>query len=164
MNSIENNRLVKIGLVVDDIEQAARNFSGLFGVEAPEIIMPPKEYTPDQTGETYTIFRGVHVPARVKLANLQMGPVTIELLEPLDEASPYTEFKKKHGQGVNFITFTVNGFDEHIDFIESQEIPLVHKGEYGSGRYCFFDSIPQLGVMLGLQELGPKPAKSGRVL
>ena len=156
MNKIENNNLMKIGLVVDDIYVAAKNFSELFGIEMPKIMLPSEDYTPDPTGETYTIFRGEHVPARVKIANLQMGPVTVELLEPLDEASPYTEFKQKHGQGVNFITFTVNGFEEHIDFLEGKDIPLVHKGEYGSGRYSFLDSVPQLGVMLGIQELGPK--------
>ncbi|UPG63923.1 VOC family protein [Metabacillus endolithicus] len=160
MNNIDNSNLMKIGLVVDDIHAAAKNFSQLFGVEMPEIMLPPEEYTPDPTGETYTIFRGEHVPGRVKLANLQMGPVTVELLEPLDEASPYTEFKQKHGQGVQFITFTVNGFEEHINFVEDKGVPLVHKGEYGVGRYCFFDSVPQLGVMLGLQELGRKPVKN----
>ena len=156
MNKIENNHLLKIGLVVDDIHEAAKNFSELFGVEMPQIILPPEEVTPDPAGETYTVFRGESAPARVKIANLKMGPVTVELLEPLDEPSPYSEFKQKHGQGVNFITFTVNGFEEHIQFVEGKDIPLVHKGEYGAGRYCFFDAVPQLGVMLGLQELGQK--------
>jgi methylmalonyl-CoA/ethylmalonyl-CoA epimerase len=156
LNKIENNTLAKIGLVVNDIHVAAKNFSELFGIEMPKIIVPPEEYTPDPTGETYTLFRGEHVPARVKIANLQMGPVTVELLEPIDEASPYTEFKEKHGQGVQFITFTINGFEQHIEFVENKGIPLVHKGEYGAGRYCFFDAVPQLGVMLGLQELGQK--------
>ncbi|OAS82724.1 MULTISPECIES: VOC family protein [Metabacillus] len=156
MNKIDNNNLIKVGLIVDDINAAAKNFSELFGIEMPEIILPPEDYTPDPTRETYTVFRGEQVPARVKIANLQMGPVTVELLEPFNEVSPYTEFKEKHGQGVQFITFTVNGFEEHINFVEEKGIPLVHKGEYGVGRYCFFDSVPQLGVMLGLQELGHK--------
>ena len=139
-----------------DIDVASKNFSELFGIEMPKIILPSEEYTQDPTGETYTMFRGEHVPARVKIANIQMGPVTLELLEPIDEASPYTEFKEKHGQGVQFITFTINGFEQHIGFVEDKGIPLVHKGEYGAGRYCFFDAVPQLGVMLGLQELGQK--------
>jgi hypothetical protein len=160
LDNIANNDLMKIGLVVNDIYAVAKNFSELFGIEMPEVILPPEEYKPDPTGETYTVFLGNHVPARVKIANIQMGPVTLELLEPLDEPSPYTDFKQKHGQGVNFITFTVNGFEEHINFLEEKEIPLVHKGEYGEGRYSFFDSEPQLGVMLGIQELGRKPAKS----
>ncbi|MDQ0229008.1 VOC family protein [Metabacillus malikii] len=156
MNKIDNPHLVKLGLVVDDIEATAKHFSRLFGIEMPKIIMPAEEYSPDPTGATYTVFRGEHVPARVKLANLQMGAVTVELLEPVDDKSPYAEFKQKHGQGVQFITFTVGGFEENISFVENQGIPLVHKGEYGSGRYCFMDSVQQLGVMLGLQELGPK--------
>ena len=120
LNKIDNNNLIKLGLVVDDIHVAAKNFSELFGIEMPKIILPPEENTPDSTGETYTLFRGEHVPARVKIANLQMGPVTVELLEPLDEASPYTEFKEHHGQGVQFITFTINGFEQHIDFVEDK--------------------------------------------
>jgi methylmalonyl-CoA/ethylmalonyl-CoA epimerase len=85
-----------------------------------------------------------------------MGPVTLELLEPLDEPSPWSEFKEKHGQGVHFITFTINDFEQHIDFVENQGFPLIHKGEYGTGRYCYFDAEQVLGVTLGLQEIGPK--------
>ncbi|MBM7691659.1 hypothetical protein JOC77_001066 [Peribacillus deserti] len=156
MDKIENNNLVKIGIVVENIEEAARTYSTLFGTELPEIQIPPEEYTPDPTGATYTWYRGKMIPARTKFANLQMGPVTVELLEPYDEDSPWNEFKQKNGTGVHFITYTVNGFEEHIKFVEGKGMPLVHKGEYGSGRYSYFDSIPQLGVTLGLQELGKK--------
>ena len=159
MNPIDNNKLVKIGIVVDDIYETAKNYSTLFGIPMPEIVLPSDDFVLDPTGENYTQYRGEIVPARTKMANLQMGPVTIELLEPLDEPSPWTEFKQKNGPGVHFITFTVNGFEEHINFVEDQNIPLIHKGEYGSGRYCFFDSLSQLGVTLGLQELGTKADK-----
>jgi len=52
----------------------------------------------------------------------------------------------------------VNGFERHIEFVESKGLPLIHKGEYGSGRYSYFDSEDVLGVVLGLQELGKKQA------
>lgn len=156
LKQIENNVLVKIGVVVEDIHAAAKAYSELFGIEMPDIQIPAAEFTPDPTGDTYTWYRGEVVPARTKFANVQMGPVTIELLEPFDEASPWNEFKQKHGTGVHFITYTVNGFEQHIDFVEGKGMPLIHKGEYGSGRYCYFDSIAQLGLTLGLQELGKK--------
>jgi methylmalonyl-CoA/ethylmalonyl-CoA epimerase len=156
LNKIENNNLIKVGLIVDNIDDAAKTFSELFGIPTPEIILPPETFSPDPTGETYTLYQGELVAARTKICNLQMGSVTVELLEPLDEPSPFTDFKEQHGQGIQYITFTVNGFEQHIDFVESKQLPLIHKGEYGAGRYCFFDSVKQLGIQLGLQELGPK--------
>lgn len=157
MNHIENSNLTKIGIVVDNIEEALQRYCAMFNLPMPQIQVPSlDDPASPQTDDNYTLYRGERKPTRTKFANLQMGPVTIEFLEPLDEPSPWSEFKQKQGQGVHFITFTINGFEQHIDFVEGQGFPLIHKGEYGSGRYCYFDSDKLLGVTLGLQELGPK--------
>ncbi|MEK3911384.1 VOC family protein [Paenibacillus sp. FSL H7-0331] len=154
MEHIENHNLMKIGIVVDDIEEAARHYAELFGIEMPKIRVPDPDRVPQHTESGYTWYRGKFIRGQVKLANLQMGPVTVELLEAYDEPGPWNEFKQLQGQGVHFITFTVPGFEQHIDFVESKGYPLTHKGEYGSGRYSYFDTIAKLGVTLGLQELG----------
>src|SRR4051794_956894 len=99
MEHIENRNLMKIGIVVDDIEEAARQYSELFGVEMPNIRIPDPNREPQHTESGYTWFRGKFVPGRVKLANLQMGPVTVELLEAYDEPGPWNEFKEQNGQG-----------------------------------------------------------------
>ncbi|MBW7458422.1 VOC family protein [Paenibacillus sepulcri] len=156
MEHIENNNLLKVGIVVDDIEKALKAYCGLFGLAMPEIQTPDPNSVQEHTDNSYTWYRGEYITARTKFANLQMGPVTVELMEPFDEPNPWNEFKQKHGPGVHFITFTVNGFQQHINFLEGQGIPLAHKGEYGSGRYGYFDTESLLGVVLGLQELGPK--------
>jgi methylmalonyl-CoA/ethylmalonyl-CoA epimerase len=161
MNHIDNANLTKIGLIVDNIEETAKRYCTLFNLPMPEIQVPTLDDPPSQqTDGNYTWYRGERRETRTKFANLQMGPVTIEMLEPLDEPSPWNEFKQKHGQGVHFITVTVNGFEQHIDFVKQQGLELIHKGEYGSGRYCYFDSEQALGVTLGLQELGPKQNES----
>ncbi|NHN34001.1 VOC family protein [Paenibacillus agricola] len=154
MEHIENQNLMKIGIVVDNIEEAARQFTELFGMEMPVIRTPDFSKEPQHTESGYTWYRGQFIPGRVKLANLQMGPVTVELLEAYDEPSSWNEFKQQAGQGVHFITFTVPGFEQHINLMESKGFPLTHKGEYGKGRYSYFDTIAKLGVTLGLQELG----------
>ena len=154
MEHIENRNLVKIGIVVEDIEAAARHYAELFGMDMPVIRVPDPAREPKHTDSSYTWYRGKFVPGRVKLANMQLGAVTVELLEACDEESPWNEFRREHAQGVHFITFNVPGFEQHIDFMESQGYPLIHKGEYGSGRYSYFDTIAKLGVTLGLQELG----------
>jgi len=157
VNHIQNANLTKIGLVVDNIEEAVNHYCRLFNLPLPEIQVPKlEEPSTEHTDDNYTWYRGEYRDTRTKFANLQLGPVTVELLEPLDEPSPWNEYKQKHGQGVHFIAFTINGFEQHIDFMQQQGAPLTHKGEYGSGRYSYFDSEKLLGVTLGLQELGPK--------
>lgn len=169
MNHIANNQLMKIGIIVDNIEEASHHFCELFGIEMPVIRIPDLNRVPQHTESGYTWYRGTFIPGRVKLANMQMGPVTVELLEAYDEPGPWNEFKQQYGQGVHFITFTIPGFEQHIDFVESKGYPLTHKGEYGKGRYSYFDTIAKLGVTLGIQELGaPKdtpvmPQSGGRV-
>lgn len=156
MNHMENNHLLKMGIVVNDIEAAARHYCDLFGMEMPPISIPDPDAAPEPTEASYTWQRGELRPTRTKMCVLKMGPMVLELLEPYDEPSPWNEYKQSHGEGVHFVMFTVNGFNQHIDFLEGKGYPLNHKGEYGAGRYCYFDSEDKLGVTLGLQELGPK--------
>jgi catechol 2,3-dioxygenase-like lactoylglutathione lyase family enzyme len=156
MEHIDNNNLVKIGLVVDDLERTARTFCELFGMEMPAVQVPDPDAAPEPTDDNYTWYRGEYRPTRTKFANLQMGPVTLELLEPYDEPSPWNEFRQKHGQGVHFIAFTVGGFNRHLDLLEKFGMPTTHKGEYGAGRYAYVESEDRLGVTLGVQELGPR--------
>jgi methylmalonyl-CoA/ethylmalonyl-CoA epimerase len=155
ISHIENNYLMKVGVMVRDIESAVAHYSRLFGIEPPTIHKPDPERTVEHTETGYTWYRGQFVPGRVKIANLQMGPVTLELLETFDEPGPWNEFVKAHGQGIFFITFTVPGFERHINLLEENGMPMTHKGEYGSGRYAYFDTASQLGLILGLQEIGP---------
>ncbi|ANA81116.1 bleomycin resistance protein [Paenibacillus glucanolyticus] len=156
MNHMENNHLLKMGIVVHDIEAAARHYCELFGMEMPPISIPDPHAAPEPTEDSYTWQRGELRPTRTKMCVLKMGPMVLELLEPYDEPSPWNEYKQSRGQGVHFVMFTVNGFNQHIDFLEGKGYPLNHKGEYGAGRYGYFDSEDKLGVTLGLQELGPK--------
>jgi len=155
ISHIENNNLMKVGVMVRDIESAVAHYSRLFGIEPPAIHKPDPERAVEHTKAGYTWYRGQFVPGRVKIANLQMGPVTLELLETLDEPGPWNEFVQAHGQGIFFITFTVPGFERHINLLEAIGMPLTHKGEYGSGRYAYFYTESQLGLVLGLQEIGP---------
>lgn len=154
MEHIDNANLIKIGIIVNDIEAAIDKYCKLFNIPKPHIQIPDAEDRTDQfTERNYTIYRGEKRDTKTKFANLQMGPVTVELMEPFDGPSPWNEYKQKHGQGVHFITFNVDDFEEHLAFLESQGLPLVHKGEYGSGRYAYVDSEDQLGVTLGVQQI-----------
>jgi methylmalonyl-CoA/ethylmalonyl-CoA epimerase len=148
---VDSRELTKMVHVVHDIETAVERFSTLFGLDSPEITSTT---APDGTDpRVYTWYRGRHIGGLVKVASLQMGPVQMEFIEPVDADSPWAEFQRNHGDGIFSIVFTVNDFDAHIKRLEAEGMPIYHRGEYGTGRYAYFESKDQLGVTLCVQQI-----------
>ncbi len=157
MEGITSKKIVKLGLVVDNVEEAAMYYAKLFGMEMPEIFTPGPETPPDPTGKTYTWFKGSDRKPRCKIAKIYTEPVYLELIEPLpDVPNPFSEFKDRHGQGVYFISFYIDGFEKHIDFLETLGMPLSFKQDKGHERYAYFDSLAKLGVTIELKEVGER--------
>jgi methylmalonyl-CoA/ethylmalonyl-CoA epimerase len=152
--TVTSKDLTKMVHVVRDVDKAAASFTALFGLEpAPRVVTttPPDGSDP----RIFTWFRGRNISGRVKLANLKMGPVTVELIEPVDAESPWAEFLRDHGEGIFSLVFTVTDFDAQIERLNASGMSIYHRGEYGSGRYAYFESRDQLGITLCIQEIGP---------
>jgi methylmalonyl-CoA/ethylmalonyl-CoA epimerase len=150
MQHIENNRVVKLVLVVREIEKKAQAFASLLGIEAPAVVStPPAGPVPPACTE----LRGTRIRGAVKLANIPMGPVTLELIEPMDGVSPWAEHLRDRGEGIFSIVMTVDDFEGHQAFMNERGMPLYHVGEYGTGRYAYFDTLSDLGITLCLQNL-----------
>jgi catechol 2,3-dioxygenase-like lactoylglutathione lyase family enzyme len=141
-----SKKLVQIGLIVRDIEKTSTAYAEVFGVEVPQWILTDPEDT------AHTRYRGQRTEARAKLAFLDMGSVTIELIEPVGGPSTWQDFLEVHGEGVHHIAFVVNGMPEQVSFLESKGVSLVQSGEYTGGRYAYMDGQEQLKVILELLE------------
>jgi hypothetical protein len=140
------NVICQIGLVVRDIEQTAKAYADIFGMD-----MPPIRIT-DTEEITHIKFRGAPTQARAKLAFFQMGSLSLELIEPVGELSTWKEFLAEHGEGVHHIAFRIKGMDKVLEFLAEKEIPAIQQGDYTGGRYAYVDSAPALGVILELLE------------
>jgi len=151
MEKISTNKIVKIGIVVEDIEQAARYYADLFHIEMPEIKIPKPNTNLNPNSNTW--FRGESQASKCKTAIIPLNPIYIELIEPIDEKSPWGEFKKQHGQGVHYLAFNIDGFQEHIDLMSRKEMPVYYTQDKGKERYAYFETIKQLGVTLEFKEI-----------
>jgi methylmalonyl-CoA epimerase len=140
------NVICQIGLVVRDIEQTAKAYANIFGMD-----MPPIRIT-DTEEITHIKFRGAPTQARAKLAFFQMGSVSLELIEPVGEHSTWKEFLNEHGEGVHHIAFRIKGMDKVLEFLAEKDIPAIQRGDYTGGRYAYVDSASALGVILELLE------------
>ncbi|WP_240415270.1 VOC family protein [Paenibacillus periandrae] len=166
MEQISNNRIIKLGVVVDNLEEAFQYYVELFKLDptkmraprprptASELSQAPAAAAAPEGGNTpYVWYRGEYRNARCRTAIIPLEPIYLELIEPYDELSPWTEFREKHGPGIHFMTFHIDGFDEHIELMESKGMPAFHKQEKGKERYAYFDSVAKLGATIEFKEI-----------
>ena len=138
--------ITQVGLIVRDVEETAKTYAALFGVDVPQWSLT------DPEDVAHTRYRGQPTQAQAKLAFFDMGSVQIELIEPVGGPSTWQEFLDAHGEGVHHIAFVIDGMDEQVGLLESKGMPLVQRGEYTGGRYAYIDSQSQLKVILELLE------------
>ena len=142
-------KIVQIGIVVHDVEKYAKNYAEFFGVEVPQIIISETE------DKAKTQYNDRPTKARVKQAFFHFDNISIELLEPIGEPSTWKDFLENNGEGIHHIAFEVKGMDEQIAKMHDNGINLIQQGQwttYSGGRYAYFNSNPQLAVMLELLE------------
>jgi hypothetical protein len=160
MEKFPTNRIVKIGIVVHDIEKTARAYAALFDIPAPEI-RPAKAPGPLPTEPEHpggkvpsTVFRGKKGLDRIKTARIMLEPVYIELIQPVDDFGPWHEYLEKHGPGVFFMAAEApGGFCEVEELMARKGMPIFHRTEKGSQRYGYFETAEQLGITLEYKEI-----------
>jgi methylmalonyl-CoA/ethylmalonyl-CoA epimerase len=143
---LDTRAIVQVGLVVRDIERAIAAFSRLFGLPEPEIIVTD----PYQSARTQ--YRGEPTEARAKLAFFPMGPVALELIEPLGGPSTWREFLDANGPGIHHIALKAEGTDQVVASLTEKGACLAQGGYYTGGRYTYLDTGPELGFVLELLE------------
>ncbi|MCL2094127.1 MAG: VOC family protein [Treponema sp.] len=155
MEKFPTSHIVKIGIVVKDLEAAAKKYAEIFGIPVPKINFPSQEkLDEDAKGEPASVFRGSKAHTRCITTVINLEPIHIELIQPVAEPSPWTEFLDAKGQGVHYMAFEApEGFKEVEDFMASKGVPIYHKTEKGSSRYGYFETAEELGITVEFKEI-----------
>jgi hypothetical protein len=158
MDKYPTNHIVKIGLVVRDIEKTVKAYADLFDIPVPEVRPAraagdmPKQVSGGKAPST--VFRGRQGMDRIKTATIQLEPVYLEIAQPVDDFGPWHEWLEKHGPGVYWIaTESPSGFGEVEEMMARKGMPIYHKTEKGTQRYGYFETAEQLGVTLEFKEI-----------
>jgi methylmalonyl-CoA/ethylmalonyl-CoA epimerase len=145
-STLGTTKATQIGIIVEDIEAAARAWAAVLGVAVPSI------QTTDPVEVAHTEYEGQPSPARAKLAFIPLGQVTLELIEPIDAPSTWNDQLRGHGNSLHHIAFQVEGMSERIEALAARGIPLLQRGDYTGGRYAYVDGTKPLGAVLELLE------------
>jgi methylmalonyl-CoA/ethylmalonyl-CoA epimerase len=124
--------LSHVGIAVKNAEQTARWLSSVWNIGTPEVF----DYYPKKD----ELIAGE--PFGVRLVFIKFGPLTIELLEPLDDKSIWSKFIEEKGEGIHHIAFGVSHYDEIVATMQTQGHPLLVAAVFEGCRWCYFDTSP----------------------
>ena len=129
----------QVGIIVKDIEKAARNLEKL-GI-GPFGGLP---------GEPTVCWEAWGEPTEVKLKMqfTNVGPLEIELIEPISECMQ-KDFLDNQGEGIQHFSFFVDDIDEVVAEMAEKGYKVVQRGwRPTKGGYAFFDTEADCGFML----------------
>ncbi len=145
---LDEDKVMQICFVTHNLEQSIEWFSNLTGKKPGHI---GKAAEPDEAQAVYH-----NRPASVgcRLAMFEFNNIDVEFLEPGPEKSAWRDLLEKNGPGCHHIAFKTRNLTSRHAYLESQGHPLLQRGEFngGHGRYAYYDTVKDLGVMVELLE------------
>ena len=141
----------QIGIVVRDVKKAIEYYSKVFGI-GPFMTF---EFAPEKHW-----LKGKPMPIRLNIATAQMGPVMLELIEPVEGDAPHKWFLEKNGEGLQHLGFFIENYDGWKDYLKRQGIDVLMEAEtdvegIGHVRAAYVESDKTGGVLFELLEVTP---------
>ena len=144
MNKLDSNVVVQIGIIVKDVEKTASAYAELFGIPRPAVVPIADD------SFAHTIYHGQASEAKGKAAFFDLGPVQMELIEPLGAPSTWEEFLRTKGEGLHHIAFKTQDMGAAREFLASKGLETIQQGGWDGGQYAYVDCSKQLGTILEL--------------
>jgi methylmalonyl-CoA/ethylmalonyl-CoA epimerase len=144
MNKLDSTRVVQIGIIVKDVGKTAKAYAEVFGIPEPEVVAIADD------SFAHTDYRGQPSSAKGKAAFFDLGPVQMELIEPVGAPSTWEEFLRTHGEGIHHIAFKTMDMVSARDFLASKGLETVQQGGWDGGQYAYVDGSKELGTILEL--------------
>jgi hypothetical protein len=134
---LKNPTVDQVGMVVPDARAAAQQMHRLLGLGPFRVIEWPIEGVDHQA-----TYHGAPGDFRIRVAFAQLGPTQLELVEPVDGASVWSEFLESHGPGLHHVRITVPDFEEAVTALEAAGIKKVCSGTgfHVGSEWAYFDT------------------------
>ena len=107
-----------------------------------------------EPAEARAVYHGKPTAVGCRLAIFQFDNIDVEFLEPGPEKSAWRDLLEDKGPGCHHIAFRTRNLTRRHAFLESNGHALLQRGEFdgGHGRYAYYDTVKDLGVMIELLE------------
>jgi methylmalonyl-CoA/ethylmalonyl-CoA epimerase len=142
----------QVAVVVRDLDEAVRRYADGYGMG------PWRMYRVMQSDREMEVHERPQ-PTAFRYALCDVGATNWELIQPLDDASIFAEFLRRHGEGVQHVAFTTDdpgAMIEHVRRRRSEDVAVLQSGIARSGdgelTYTYLNTDPDLGITAELLE------------
>jgi hypothetical protein len=143
---VKVSELFQVGIVVRDLEKSKKDYQRLMGIASW------REFEMDSSTVEMT-YRGKPTQHSFKAAFTMLGPLMIELLEPLEGEGTYRDFLEEHGEGIHHLGHArFDNLDEAVKALEDAGFPCIETGGDPAGfhKWAYVDTTKSLGYILEL--------------
>ncbi|NLE74818.1 MAG: hypothetical protein GX604_09360 [Actinobacteria bacterium] len=116
-----------VGAVVPDLDRTTRFLE--------ELGATPFRSAPVSNSEA-PAFRGKPVSGRYRRATGNLGGLAVELVQPIEGSSPYSEFLEVTGGGIRHLGFAVDDLDTEISRLTQAGADVLLSGQRPDGRFA----------------------------
>lgn len=106
-------RVDHIAIAVNDAGKALENYKKILKIDKIDVELVPNE--------------------KVKVVMLNLEDTRLELIEPLEDASPISKFLKERGEGIHHIAITADEIENDVN--HAKENGMRFLGELRTGSY-----------------------------
>ena len=150
--------LAHVGIVVADLERAAADYERRWGATTENVT--------DMALDDARL-HGTPAATSARYGFISTGASQIELIQPLGDPSPYTEFLKTNGgDGVHHLAYIVDDIDPFLEHLreagETVDVGFTTSFTFpglGSGRFTYIDGLMH-GPAIELIEIAPVSSQS----
>ena len=136
--------VTQIGIIVRDREKTMQQIRSLLGVDSFRLL---------DLDQPEAIVRGKKTHCGAKLAFAQVGPIEVELIEPGEGESVWSEFLRTKGEGVQHLGIFVSDLDKELARFMEMGIEPLQSGGDEYVRFAYLDTEGIVGVVIELLQL-----------
>jgi methylmalonyl-CoA/ethylmalonyl-CoA epimerase len=151
------DRVIQVGVVVRDIEGVMKRLTELFGIGPFRVVdCPPPERADRQ------FYYGELAKFHTRQAFADLGSIELELIEPLEGRTIWSDFLAERGPGIHHIRFNVPDQEKLTAYLSGQGIGKSQEGAgIRDGSYWVnYDTEKLVGFIVEI--LQPAPDSDGR--
>jgi methylmalonyl-CoA/ethylmalonyl-CoA epimerase len=163
LTGLKDQRIIQIGLIVNDAEKTAAQYRDILGLEVPETAN-----LTDTVDKSEARYLEKPMEARAKILVFDMGAVQFELIEPVGAGSAWHDFQKVYGEGLHHVALPTSDTGVASEEFYEKGCQIIQQGYFGDratgGQYTYLDTENDLGVVIELLQLfgerSPRPPTS----
>ena len=136
----------QLALVVPDVEASIRAYWSLLGIG------PWRIYTVGGQNLTGVTYRGQPAEFKIRYGLATSGPLTLEVIQPLEGPGIWDEFLDRRGASLHHFAFYVGDFDEAASHMVGRGWVAVQTGDgFGrtrDGRFAYYEHGSDIGTLV----------------